>query len=80
MEGVVYECPFCGTRDPYFTAEHRLSPAGTPPGDELPPPGTGRRLRPRADTLWRIIPTIVIVLAVLAVHPWTHAGELPFSL
>jgi len=28
MDGVVYECPHCGTRDPYFTAEHYLPGAG----------------------------------------------------
>jgi DNA-directed RNA polymerase subunit RPC12/RpoP len=28
MDGVVYECPHCGTRDPYFTAEHHLPGSG----------------------------------------------------
>jgi DNA-directed RNA polymerase subunit RPC12/RpoP len=28
MDGVVYECPHCGTRDPYFTAEHYLPGSG----------------------------------------------------
>jgi DNA-directed RNA polymerase subunit RPC12/RpoP len=23
-DGVLYSCPHCGTRDPYFTAEHYL--------------------------------------------------------
>lgn len=28
LDGVVYECPYCGTRDPYFTAEHHLPESG----------------------------------------------------
>jgi DNA-directed RNA polymerase subunit RPC12/RpoP len=28
LDGVVYDCPHCGTRDPYFAAEHHLPGAG----------------------------------------------------
>jgi DNA-directed RNA polymerase subunit RPC12/RpoP len=28
LDGVYYECPHCGTRDPYFTAEHHLPESG----------------------------------------------------
>ena len=28
MDGVVYQCPSCGLRDPYFTVEHHLPSAG----------------------------------------------------
>lgn len=28
VDGVIYRCPYCGVRDPYFTAEHHLPRAG----------------------------------------------------
>ena len=28
LDGVIYECPYCGIRDPYFTAEHHLPQSG----------------------------------------------------
>jgi hypothetical protein len=28
IDGVVYCCPYCGVRDPYFTAEHHLPQSG----------------------------------------------------
>jgi DNA-directed RNA polymerase subunit RPC12/RpoP len=79
MEGVVYECPHCGVRDPYFTAEHRLTPGGVPPAEENPPPAGTRGLRPRTETLWRIVPVITVVLAIVALHLLTHFGALPLS-
>ena len=47
MDGVVYECPHCGTRDPYFTAEHHLPGSGGFAAARSPGPrwldGTGSR-------------------------------------
>lgn len=55
LEGVVYRCPHCGVRDPYFAAEHHLEVPGgfafapiTGSGPEpVPPPRTEYRLPSR---------------------------------
>lgn len=28
LDGTIYECPHCGNRSPYFTAEHHLPDSG----------------------------------------------------
>jgi DNA-directed RNA polymerase subunit RPC12/RpoP len=54
LEGVVYECPHCGTRDPYFTSEHRLSASAGFEGEASPPHLRG--LYSRLTVLRRCVP------------------------
>jgi DNA-directed RNA polymerase subunit RPC12/RpoP len=56
IEGVVYECPHCGTRDPYFTSEHLLSASGSLEGGSNPGSDRLRGAYSRLTALRRFAP------------------------
>jgi hypothetical protein len=56
LEGSVYECPHCGTRDPYFSSERRLSNSGGFADSPSLHAGPFRTLYSRLTGLRRFVP------------------------
>ena len=77
LEGIVYECPHCGTRDPYFTAEHSVSVSGGYAAGQSPSSGWLRSLHSRLEGLRRFVPLASILLAGLVLIPAVHVGATP---
>lgn len=64
LEGVVYECPHCGTRDPYFAAEHRTSVSGGFSAGSFSDSSWLRRLQSRLTRAGRFAPAVAILVAL----------------
>jgi DNA-directed RNA polymerase subunit RPC12/RpoP len=45
-EGRVYECPYCGTEDPYFSSDYHGAKRDERASDPIPRRGGRERLRP----------------------------------
>jgi len=80
LEGVVYECPHCGTRDPYFTAEHHVSVSGGFATGSSSYSGWLRRLHSRLAGVGRFVPAVSILVALLILTQGVGGGPLPFAV
>jgi hypothetical protein len=60
LDGAVYECPGCGVKDPYFTAEHFLNDSDS----RAVTPGPAADSHPHSSSwlagLWWVLPAVVI--------------------
>jgi hypothetical protein len=79
LEGIVYECPHCGTRDPYFTAEHSVSVSGGYTAEQNPSSGWLRSLHSRLEGLRRFVPAAAILLVALVLIHAFHVDAMPVA-
>ncbi|MGC2204580.1 MAG: hypothetical protein WA719_01440 [Thermoplasmata archaeon] len=80
LEGIVYECPHCGTRDPYFAADHQ--PPSRDEGQVARRSISARwkDLHPRLAGLWRVLPVLLFLFGVLVLLHRMHSGSIPHTL
>jgi DNA-directed RNA polymerase subunit RPC12/RpoP len=74
MDGIIYECPHCRIRDPYFTVEHRLPGSGDPTAARSSSPYWSGGAHARVAKLWWVLPVLLGLASVLALAHSIHIG------
>ncbi|MGC2035847.1 MAG: hypothetical protein WA761_10455 [Thermoplasmata archaeon] len=74
MDGIIYECPHCRNREPYFTVEHRLPGSEELTTAQRSSPSWSEEADARLAKLWWVLPVLLGMASVLALVHSIHIG------